>query len=360
VMFGISGSGITVGTGLYRFDDLPDRLRALVQPTNGEADGAPRLADRPAAAPRRVRRSLLDRRLTKAVVAGVGTALPSSTTPKIMELSLAATRAALAESGVSPTDIGLLTYTGIYRDEYLSEPAFAAMLADKLRLHDPAAADHPPFFSFDLLNGSLGFLQACYLTAQRIQCGRITAGIIATAEVEPQPAHLLGLAAAGGAFLLRSTPHAGDDAAGFGDFVFRNDWSKISARTAALAPTVGPRFDPRIDLATSPDLHASYAELLADAIEELRDRRRLTWDDIGCVLSPRISPTFLQSLTTRLPQLRDKLLCDETLVGDSLTCSLPLAWEAARRAGALKAGTTGLLLAVGAGLQAGCASYHWV
>ena len=358
VMFGISGSGITVGTGLYRFDDLPDRLRAVAQPTNGEADAVQRQTDRPAAAPRRVRRSMLDRRLTKAVIAGVGTSLPTSTTPKIMELSLAATRAALTESGNSPTDIGLLTYTGIYRDEYLSEPAFAAMLADKLRLHDPTAVDHPPFFSFDLLNGSLGFLQACYFTAQRIQSGRITAGIIATAEVEPQPTHLLGLAASGGAFLLRGTSHTDDDAAGFGDFVFRNDWSKVSARTAALAPTVGQRFDPRVDLATSPDLHASYAELLADAIEELRDRGRLTWDDIGWALAPSISPTFRQSLTTRLPQLRDKLFCDETLVGDPLTCSLPFAWEAARRSGGLKAGATGLLLSVGAGLQAGCASYR--
>jgi len=355
LMFGISGSGITVGTGLYRFDDLPDRLRA-----GAPAPTTPTETEQRNSVPRRLRRRRLDPRQTKVVIAGVGTSLPTVAEPKIIDLSLVASRAALAESGAATTDVGLLIYTGIYRDEFLSEPAFAAMLANKLRLHDPAAAEHPPFFSFDLLNGSLGFLQACHLTAQRIQAGRIAAGLVATAEVEPQAAHPLGLAQSGAAFLLRSAVPVDGIAAGFGDFVFRNDWSRASARTAVTTPTVGVRFDPHVDLRTSPDLHANYVELLADAIEELRDLERLTWGDIGCALPPHIGPDFLQRLVARVPQVREKLIVDDTITGDLLTSSLPFAWQVARRRKVAVPGSVGLLLAVSAGLQAGCATYRFV
>lgn len=360
LMFGISGSGITVGTGLYRFDDLPDRLRGETPSANGST-GATSPIPLPQAAPtRRLRKRRLDPRLTKAVIAGVGTSLPAGKGPaKIIDLSLAATRAALAESQIAPTDVGLLIYTGIYRDEYLSEPAFAAMLADKLRLHDPAAAEHPPFFSLDLLNGSLGFLQACQLTAQRIQAGRIAAGIVATAEVEPQPSHRLGFVESGATFLLKGAANVGGVGEGFSDFVFRNDWRGIASRTASTTPTSGTAFDPRIDLRSSADLNASYVALLADAIEELRDLERLTWNDIGCALAPQIGPEFLALLKTRMPELAEKLITDETITGDLLTSSLPFAWQAARRRGFAQPGSVGLLLGVGAGLQAGCATYRF-
>jgi amino acid adenylation domain-containing protein len=355
VMFGVSGSGITVGTGLYRFDDLPDRLRTAPSATSqGATPSAPTTSS-----PRPLRRRRLDPRLTKAVASGLGIARPNATQKTAMDLALAASRAALSESKVAGSDVGLLLYAGVYRDEFLSEPAFAAMLADQLRLHDPAATDHPPFFSFDVLNGSIGFLQACHLAAQRIQAGRIGAALVATAEVEPHAGAPLGLAANGAALVLQAAHDANGGGAGFGDFVFRNDWRHLKARETAVKPKPGTRFDAQMEVLVSPDLGKEYVALLVDAIEELRDLERLAWDDVGCVLPPHLPAESMELLLERLPALREKLVVDDTIIGDLFTAAMPFAWQTARLRGADRPGTVGLLLAVGAGIQAGCATYRF-
>jgi 3-oxoacyl-[acyl-carrier-protein] synthase III len=354
VLFGISGSGITVGTGLYRFDDLPERLRNT-PPTNGVNGHA-----KPAASPpTRVRTRRLDPQLTRAMIGGVGTARPDATSKTAMDLALSASRAALREAKVVGSDIGLLLYSGIYRDEYLSEPAFAAMLADQLRLHPATDGDHPSFFSFDVLNGSIGFLQSCYLAAQRIQAGRISAGLVATAEVEPHDVHSLRLEPSGAAFVLQAASTVATNNAGFGDFVFRNDWKHGAARVTACVPSSKEAYYPKMDVHESPELRARYVDLLVEAIDELRDLERLAWDDVDCVLPPLMGAELIQLLGDRLPVLRDKLMVDADCRRDLFTSSLPFAWQVAQRRGAATPGSIGLLLAVGAGLQAGCASYRF-
>lgn len=106
-------------------------------------------------------------------------------------------------------------------------------------------------------------------------------------------------------------------------------------------------------------MNENYAALLADAIEELRDLERLAWDDIGYALTPHVGPEFLAALKSRVPELAAKLVVDDAIEGDLLTSSLPFAWQAARRRGVAQPGTVGLMLAVGAGLQAGCATYRF-
>lgn len=354
VMFGVSGSGITVGTGLYRFDDLPDRLRS--ESPTAISKAATKSANNVS---RQVRPRRFDPTLTRAVIGGVGAVRPDASVRTTMDLALAAARSSLAEANVKSSDIGLLLYTGIYRDEYLSEPAFAAMMGDQLRLHDPNAAGYPPFFAFDLLNGSIGFLQGCYLAAQRIQAGRIPAALVATAEVEPHPQHPIGISPSGAAFLLQAGSTTTGGAAGFGDFVFRNDWRRGFARTAISHLATGSDYDLKIDVTASPDLHADYVELLADAMDELRDLERLNWDDVDCVLPPHLGHEFLQLLADRVPQLRNKLVFDDGGTGDLFTASLPFAWQAAQKQGRTQRGSVALLLGVGAGLQAGCASYRF-
>jgi amino acid adenylation domain-containing protein len=382
VLFGVSGSGITIGTALYRFDDLPDRMRAKARAaakaavngaalngaatngtatngaatngaaTNGVAHAAPASGERQRPARRR-----LDPRLRRVAITGVGTALPGAgKAATCMAMSQRATRTALNQAGVIGSDVNLLIYTGIYRDDFLSEPAFATMLADKLRLHDPDESDRPPFFGFDLLNGSVGFLEACCVAAQRIQTGRIETAVVATAEVENHPDEVrIGLTPSAGTVVLAPSE---DGRAGFEEFVFVNAWEHLDKRFTSSRGCYTKGYG-WIVTETQPECLAAYAAALVDGMQQLRQRERLAWSDVAVVLLPQISPEFTRLMCDLVPEICDKLVTDVGPQGDLFTASVPWTLEAARKSGRARPGDLAMIGAVGAGVQAAAATYRF-
>src|SRR5262249_54890538 len=149
VIFGITGSGATIGTALYTFDDLPDRLHRLAsngrQSVKVQEKTGPKtslvLHPVPASA-RRVR------------VESIGTS-PAQVRKEALELAVAAAENCLAKSSYSRNDINLLIYSGVYRDDYLCEPALASMVAGELEMNDTIDSQlEKKTFAFDLLNGA--------------------------------------------------------------------------------------------------------------------------------------------------------------------------------------------------------------
>lgn len=416
VVFGVSGSGITVGTALYKFDDLPDRVRAEpaasagTPSTNGhaanghasnghssnghssnghatngalgngslsnghasnghvstqaQAADATAYADTnvPITAAARRRRRRLDPRLRSVVVSGCGTYLPHSPTMTALDLAQRAAEAAVREAAVPSTDVQLMIYSGIYRDEYLCEPAVATMLADRMRLHPKAAlGEHPKFFAFDVLNGSVGFLQSCYLATQRIQAGLADTAVVATAEVEIQPSSPVGLQPSGGAFVLSVGRPAGEETAkvGFGEFLFTNDLNGFDRREVMTNRVSDDgKFQMEMLTRSAADLPQFYADAVALALPELLERDGLTWNDVAWVLPPHVGPTFAELLTERVPQLRDKLIPLEGYAGDLFTAAAPFAWQELQRRGGLQPGRVGIFIGVGAGVQVALATYR--
>ncbi|MEM6362982.1 MAG: 3-oxoacyl-[acyl-carrier-protein] synthase III C-terminal domain-containing protein, partial [Planctomycetota bacterium] len=138
VLFAISGSGQTTGTAVYVCDDLPDRLRTQDESfpdtstpatLNGEAMSMPFAIDAIATA----------------------TAAASKRADSLTMLTEAA-RSCLDQTTLSRNEIELLISVGVYRTEFLTEPALAAMLAGDLEINADAAADNPAkTFALDLL-----------------------------------------------------------------------------------------------------------------------------------------------------------------------------------------------------------------
>jgi len=153
VVFGISASGLTTGTALYVFDDLPDRLRQMEtkQRINYKESSLkhPNADSNPVAIGIRIE--------------SVGT-IPQKNigTKDSLELLQLAASNCLAKSSYPCNDIGLLIYSGVYRSEYILEPAYASLLAGKLNMNaiisDP---ENKKTLAFDIFNGSIGFLNAC-------------------------------------------------------------------------------------------------------------------------------------------------------------------------------------------------------
>ena len=133
VIFAISGSGLTVGTALYTFDDLPDRLAAPAMPVT-----APKQAPLP-------RREVLPVRIES-----IGTApRPVAGRADTFELLRRAVIDCLARSSLALADIGLLVYAGVYRTAFVSEPAIAALLAGNWSStpHSPSPIPATPWHS---------------------------------------------------------------------------------------------------------------------------------------------------------------------------------------------------------------------
>ena len=131
-VFGISGSGQTVGAALYTFDDLPDRLR------RGSED-------------HRRRETPLDAATTESPtppavsIFGVGTvpAGPPGSRGSV-ELATQAAAQCLDQSGLDREELGLIIHAGVYRDEFISEPAIAALVAGELAVNDDIRSPDGP------------------------------------------------------------------------------------------------------------------------------------------------------------------------------------------------------------------------
>lgn len=87
--------------------------------------------------------------------------------------AIAAGKKALASSGISPADIGVLIYAGVCREQF--EPATACRVAAGLGVRESAEI-------FDISNACLGVLNAVLDVANRIELGHIRAGLVLSCE----------------------------------------------------------------------------------------------------------------------------------------------------------------------------------
>jgi 3-oxoacyl-[acyl-carrier-protein] synthase III len=349
VIFSVSASGLTTGTALYIFDDLPDRLRQMETKQAPEPQQTPtkRLySDKKGVGPR-IR------------IESVGT-VPETTIERkdsFALLNLAATNC-LAQSAYQCNDIGLLIYSGVYRSDYVLEPAYAALLAGELGMNatgtDP---DGQKTFAFDVFNGALGFLNACYVAQQMIAAGKCQTAMLVTAENENNaalfPAEQVGIRETASAFILDAHPVEGR---GFSRFLFGYHEESLHAYTTYcnLKEVI-----PQLHVEKDAKLEALYHDAILTAVQELLELENLDFQQIDWIFPPQISTDFITRLSEKLNLPRQRFV---DAVGDGpdlFSSSLPYALEYANAKGWAKPGQIGLMIVVGSGIQVGCAIYHF-
>lgn len=87
--------------------------------------------------------------------------------------AIAAGKKALAGSGLFPSDIGVLIYAGVCREQF--EPATACRVAAGLGISGNAAV-------YDISNACLGVLNAVLEVANRVELGQVRAGLVVSCE----------------------------------------------------------------------------------------------------------------------------------------------------------------------------------
>jgi 3-oxoacyl-[acyl-carrier-protein] synthase III len=347
LIFAVSGSGLTVGTGLYTFDDLPDRLAApaAARAARPHPGSARRASGAPADACR-IR------------VESIGTTLKAAGRPaETFDLLRRAAGECLARSSFERNDIGLLIYAGVYRTAYLTEPAIAALLAGELGMNAILSeADARRTLAFDVSNGAVGFLNACHVAAEMIRAGRVSTAMVVTSEVENNAeafaSALLGIEEAGAAVILtRATGRS----AGFGSFGFRAFPEHSEAFESHCINRDATTF---LAVTRDPDLECRYLDAIASAVNGFLAQENVEPDRIARVLPPQISSEFITGLSSALQVPRERFV----EVGgrhDLFTSSLPFALRTLAEQGLPPPGQIGLMLTVGSGIQVGCALYHF-
>ena len=348
VIFAISGSGLTVGTGLYALDDLPSRLDG--------SPGAPSV--RSSSSPREPRPRIESPRIR---IASVGAVRPSRVDPggsdSLTLLRHAATEC-LGQSRYQRSDVGLLIHAGVYRSRFICEPAIAALLAGDMDINaTPSSADGRQTLAFDVLNGAVGFLNACHIAVQMIRARKTATAMVVTTEIENNavdfPRELLGIQESGAAVLLDESPGNGG---GFGSFAFQSFTQHVSAFASHCTNKEGR---PYLQFDRDPRLERHYIDGIASAVSDLLQTEGLEMSRIAAVLPPQISTSFIAELCAALHAPRDRFVDVVGQDGDLYTSSLPFAFQTLQQDQRVRPGDIGLMIAAGSGVQVGCALYYF-
>jgi amino acid adenylation domain-containing protein len=375
VLFGISGSGQTIGTALYTFDDLPERMKmprnengrpGTQPPSPPRGEGARRAGEGPSLIPsppwgERARRAGegADTVAPRIRIESLGTFRHDQTAPRdSFKLVSQAAERCLSVSHYRRDEVGLIIHSGVYRSDFLSEPAVAAITAGALGInHDSdAAAGSKQTLAFDLMNSGAGTLNACHVATQVIRARKAAIALVVAAEIENNaglgPEHQLGLLEMGSALLLE--PTTGPE--GFSRFVFKSFPAQGDDRVAHTVVRDGAS---ALYHEQSPGHEQHLIEAIQSAVAELLTLERLSIEDIARVFPPHRSRSFVAELAQALglPLARFVVLPDEDR--DYFTSSLAASLEAARAGGLIRSGDIGLLIAAGAGVQVGCATYRF-
>jgi 3-oxoacyl-[acyl-carrier-protein] synthase III len=347
LIFAVSGSGLTVGTALYTLDDLPDRFRAQPgQPALPQAGKAPGNG-----------RHRVDSALVR--VESVGTAPgPATGRDDTLTLLQRAATDCLDRSSFDRGDLGLLIHAGVYRSEYVTEPAIAALLAGNLDINAALSdTDDRRTLAFDVFNGAVGFLNACHVAAEMIRAGRVDAAMVVTSEVENNavtwPEQLLGIEETGSAVILARTA---SPPAGFGPFLFRSFTNHAGALNTHC---INRDSTTCLVVDRDPNLESYYLDGIVATVAELLEAEGLEIGRIGRVLPPQISPEFITSLSAALGVPRERFVDVTGGRRDLFTSSVPFAFRAVAEQGLAVPGDIGLVVTVGSGIQVGCALYYF-
>ena len=140
-----------------------------------------------------------------------------------LELCRRAAEPCIKQSGYSKEDIGLVVSVSVYRDDYFCEPSFSSFVQNDLKInHDKTDSLGPKTLSLDVLNGAMGFLNACQLCSAMITAGKVKTGLVVSSDLVngnvSEKGDPPGFLPTGAAMLLAGKKNGGS---GFKTFYFK-------------------------------------------------------------------------------------------------------------------------------------------
>jgi 3-oxoacyl-[acyl-carrier-protein] synthase III len=260
--------------------------------------------------------------------------------------------ACLQRSARPREEIDLVLHSGVYRSDFIGEPAIASIAAGELGInHDDKLLGEHRTLAFDILNGSGGTLTACFLAGELI--GRaFSRALVLASEVEYEREHSSGRSdrrmETASALVLEES--SGSE--GFAAFAFRSFPEHIEAIVSATGVD-----DNRCAIFHEREaaLEDREVECATSVVRELLARQGLSVDQVW--LAPPQRPGKLAARLAETLGIDSRRVLSLPAERDYYTSSLACTFEKARQQ-ELKAGTPIVFVEVTAGLQVWCGVYH--
>ncbi len=283
----------------------------------------------------------------------------SSCAPEIASAlthATAASRACLETAGLGPDEIDLLIHVGIYRDDNLTEPGIAALIQRELGISLDYVAHPKAAFSFDLMNGACGFLNAVQVASAFLALGETRKVLIVSSDAHPSKrvAHGFPIRALGAAVLLGHDDHPGR---GFGP-VTTYDAARDSAGSEGYLAIgdSGHRGRECLTLRRDPDYEERVLDLLVTSIRGHAASHQIDLSQTLFVTS-RISLGFADRLATALG-VAARSVVTAPGHGEPHSSALALGYHRALAERRLGDHVEVLFAVAGAGLTSACAVYR--
>ncbi|MBF5000021.1 hypothetical protein IRT45_23025 [Nocardia sp. BSTN01] len=274
----------------------------------------------------------------------------------IVEHSGRAARRSLERAGVAPEQVGVLINAGIFRDSNTVEPAVSALIQKEAGIGLDYRFGDPRSFSFDLMNGATGVLNAVQVAQSILETAGSGHVLIVSGDTHPSLARSAAddefpYATAGAALLLEHT----DEPVGFGRVHTVAGSGSPAVQSYVDVTTMGTAGRRLMTVEREPGFEDRLLEIAADA-----GRRALDADDID----PAATVLIASTPTPKFPRLLADTLgmsavrTPDLSAGDPHTASLPLAYHRAVEEDSLVGFDTVLFVAAGAGPSAAAAVYR--
>ncbi len=352
IIYCISGSGLTLGTALYKFDDLPSRIRdyKLHNKTAEKIDSLQNNTEAIKTHKKRLK------------ISSIGVNLKSNNSGDGLDLMYAATDTCLTQVDMKgKSDFDAIIYFGVHREQYMYEPAIATFLASQYSLNSTSDAldAGKNTLAFDIINGSLGFLNTCHAVLQLTQIDKNTKTLISTSEINNNERYLTENVELpiieGAASLLLEVDEEGDS--GFGQFVFKNSTGLIEDKKSWA---VWENKSMRTTIKENLTFVEEYAKLTVETMKELLEQENLAMNDIKVVFVPEVSDQyigFLKTDTVFKNWTGTFSMSKQPMQNSTLTT--PLQLHNALYNGLVSKNDVGIIINLAAGVQVCCASYYF-
>ena len=267
-----------------------------------------------------------------------------------------AVAAAIAAAGLRPEEIGAIINTGVYRDSNMVEPAIAALIQKKAGVGLEYAAGSVPSFSFDLMNGAVGVLNAAQVAGALLATGSADHVVIVSGDAHPSldPAGQDGFpfATVGAALVLRHI----SGPAGFGNLHTASDDGAAPPEGYLKPYEAGASGRSAITVDRPAGLAARLVPLAARAARAAVGESGL---DLATtlVVSSRPTEDFAGALATALGVPEPSVVVARA-EADPHTSAIPLAYHQIAEAGRLEGFEHILFVAAGGGPTAAAIAYR--
>ncbi|GGO91756.1 hypothetical protein [Wenjunlia tyrosinilytica] len=289
----------------------------------------------------------------------------------------------LGRAGIDAADVDVLINVGVYRDLNIVEPSIAALISKRIGinldyLHWP---DQRAGFSFDLMNGACGMLNAVQAADALLSTGSARRVMVVSADTHPSMDRSRAgtdefpYASTGAALLLEHT----DDDRGFGRVHHRSLPGRHGVNGYLPLREAGPTGRNTIVIDRDDDVLDRMLDLAVDAVLATLAAQNSGTDDTGPVALDRtllitsqpspgfaaelakrlgLAPGFAAQLAKRLGLPADGAVTVDGVHGDPHTSALVHGYKQAQETDQLTGHDRVLFVAVGAGLTSAAAFYR--